>query len=78
MRRFRCYRKTPPTAYYENGTANSPEEVQFEGCVFSDDTVCVRWLTHYASHSIWTNFDDLYAVHGHPEYGTVIEWLDAE
>jgi hypothetical protein len=36
----------------------------------------VRWLTEFRSHSIWASWDDLEKVHGHPEYGTVIEWLD--
>jgi hypothetical protein len=76
MRRFRVYRPNPPEGYRESGTANPPEEVQFEGVVFSDGTVCVRWLTAYRSHSIWQSWDCLKAVHGHPEYGTRIEWLD--
>jgi hypothetical protein len=76
MRRFRCYRPSPPPEYYEQGTANPPDEVQFEGVVFSDGTACVRWLTEFRSHSIWASWDDLEKVHGHPEYGTVIEWLD--
>jgi hypothetical protein len=76
MRRFHCYRPNPPPEYYEQGTAAPPDEVQFEGVVFSDGTVCVRWRTEFRSHSIWSSWDDLEKVHGHPEYGTVIEWLD--
>ena len=76
MKRFTCYRPTPPPEYYEQGAANPPDEVQFEGVVFSDGTVCVRWLTYYGSHSIWASIEDLLAIHGHPEYGTRIEWMD--
>ena len=76
MRRFRCYRPTPPDEYYRLGTANPPDAVQFEGILFSDGTVVLRWMTAYNSHSIWQSFDDMMAVHGHPEYGTHIEWLD--
>jgi hypothetical protein len=76
MRRFRCYRPSPPENYREAGTANPPGQVQFEGVVFSDGTVCVRWLTEFRSHSLWASWDDLDRVHGHPEYGTVIEWID--
>jgi hypothetical protein len=76
MRRFRCYRPHPPTEYYEQGAANAPDEVQFEGVVFSDGTCAVRWLTQFRSHSIWSSWEDLERIHGHPEYGTVIEWLD--
>lgn len=76
MKRFRCYRPNPPADYVLTGAANAPDEVQFEGVVFSDGTVCVRWLTEYRSHSIWPDWDSLVRIHGHPEYGTVIEWLD--
>lgn len=76
MKRFKFYRPNPPKEYYEQGAANAPDEVQFEGVVFSDGTVCVRWLTEFRSHSIWSSFDDLDKIHGHPEYGIEIEWLD--
>jgi hypothetical protein len=56
--------------------ANAPDEVQFEGVVFSDGTCAVRWLTAFRSTSVWDSWEDLEKVHGHPEYGTVIEWLD--
>jgi hypothetical protein len=76
MRRFRVYRPHPPEEYLQNGSANPPEEVQFEGVVFSDGTVCVRWLTARRSHSVWASMDDLLEVHGHPEYGTKLVWMD--
>ena len=76
MRRFRCYRPNPPDGYRTSGAANAPDEVQFEGVVFSDGTCAVRWLTQFRSHSIWSSWEDLERIHGHPEYGTVIEWLD--
>jgi len=76
IRRFECYRPNPPEGYREQGVANPPEEVQFEGVVFSDGTVCIRWLTQFRSHSVWQNWDDVEKVHGHPEYGTEIRWLD--
>ena len=76
MRRFRVYRPDPPAEYREQGVANAPDEVQFEGVVFSDGTVCVRWLTEFRSHSVWASMADLERVHGHPEYGTKVEWLD--
>jgi len=76
MRRFKVYRPSPPEGYLESGTANPPEEVQFEGVVFSDGTCCVRWLTAWRSHSVWDSWESLKNVHGHPEYGTRVEWLD--
>ena len=76
MRRFECYRPQPPEEYYAQGAANVPDEVQFEGVEFSDGTVVVRWLTEFRSHSVWASFTDLDKIHGHPEYGTIIKWVD--
>ena len=56
--------------------ANAPDEVQFEGVVFSDGSCAVRWCTQFRSTSVWSSWSDLEKVHGHPEYGTVIEWMD--
>jgi len=78
MKRFVCYRPRPPQEYTAKGLANPPGEPQFEGVVFSDGTCSVRWLTAQASHSVWGSWADLDRVHGHPEYGTVIKWLDGE
>jgi hypothetical protein len=25
---------------------------------------------------VWNSFDDFCKIHGHPEYGTVVQWLD--
>lgn len=71
---FRGFRPNPPEGYVEKGHANA-EGVQYEGVVFSDGSVVIRWLTQFNSHSVWKDYDTFYAVHGHPEYGTVIEWL---
>lgn len=76
MRRFTVYRQAPPGSYLEQGHANPPDQPQFEGVVFTDGTCAVRWLTAYPSHSIWPSLQDLWAVHGHPEYGTRVEWHD--
>jgi hypothetical protein len=76
VERFIGYRPHPPDQYYRLGAANPPEQAQYEGVVFSDGTVVVRWLTEHASHSIWNDFETFYRIHGHPEYGTVITWLD--
>lgn len=71
MRRFHGSRPRPP-----GGITNAGAESDYEGVVFSDGTVVVRWLTVYSSHSVWACWDDFYQVHGHPKYGTVITWLD--
>lgn len=74
MRTFTVYRASAPAEYRAQGVANPPDEPQFEGVVFSDGTVAVRWLTEYRSHSTWDNLEALERVHGHPEYGTRWAW----
>lgn len=78
MKRFMCYRRGDLSATHNAGQVNAPDEVQFEGVVFSDGTVAVRWLTQFRSTSVWASLDDLMGVHGHPEprYGTEIVWID--
>lgn len=76
MRRFKVFRPAPPESYYAAGAANPPDQVQYEGVVFSDGRVAVRWLTQFRSTSIWDSWDDLWSIHGHPEYGTRVEWVD--
>jgi hypothetical protein len=76
IRRFEVFRSNPPADYAASGAANPPDEVQFEGVVFTDGTVCVRWLTEHRSHSVWASPTALEAIHGHPEYGTEWRWLD--
>lgn len=76
MRRFTAYRPNPPEHYKEGGYANAPDEPQYEGVVFSTGHVAVNWLTQHRSISVWDSFEELMAVHGHPEYGTRIDWVD--
>lgn len=76
MRRFQCFRPNPPAEYLEKGLAAPPDEVQFEGVIFTDGSCSVRWCTEYKSFSNWESFEILLHVHGHPEYGTQIRFLD--
>ena len=78
MRNFVCYRPAPPDEYVDKGITNAGSSADFEGTIFSDGTVAVRWLSAYRSHSIWPDWETLYHVHGHPEYGTVIEFTDGD
>ena len=75
MKTFTIYRRIIPEHHNEN-QANPPDEPQFEGVVFSDGTVAVRWLTAKKSTSVWESMADLLAVHGHPEYETEVVWHD--
>jgi hypothetical protein len=77
MRRFRVYRPSPPEGYLEDGLARPADEVQIEGIVFSDGHCVVRWMTGNHSTAVWPSYDDFEAIHGHPEYETVVVWLDA-
>lgn len=74
MKTFTVYRHNIPTETHTTDQANPPDEPQFEGVVFSDGVVAVRWLTARRSVSVWNNMEDLLAIHGHPEYGSVLVW----
>lgn len=76
MQRFIGYRQNPPAEYQVNGAANGPDEPQYEGVVFSDGSVVIRWLTKFRSHSVWPDYPTFLAIHGHEDYGTIIKWLD--
>lgn len=76
LRRFVGYRRQVPEHYVEGGYGNAADEVQFEGVLFSDDTVVLRWCTQFRSTSVWSSMDEMLAVHGHADYGTVITFLD--
>lgn len=74
MRRFTMYRRNVPSETHNEEQANPPDEPQFEGVVFSDGKVVVRWLTARRSISIWDSMDDMLAIHGHSEYGSELVW----
>ena len=74
MRTFTMYRRAVPDETHDTNQKNPPDEPQFEGVVFSDGTVAVRWLTKKHSTSVWENLDDMLAIHGHPEYQSELVW----
>jgi hypothetical protein len=77
MRTFAGYRPQPPDQYRDKGITNASDWLpDYEGVIFSDDTVVIRWCTEFRSHSVWANWNDFYQVHGHPEYGTRIDFDD--
>lgn len=75
-RTFAGYRPNPPEEYRDKGITNAGLVPDYQGVIFSDGTVVIRWLTQYRSHSVWNNWTDFYQVHGHPEYGTEIIFDD--
>jgi hypothetical protein len=77
MIRFTAYRRDMDSRETHNDMQKNPEsEPQYEGVIFTDGTVVLRWLTPLRSHSVWGSFEEAMGVHGHPEYGTEIEWHD--
>lgn len=75
-RTFAGYRPQPPQEYADKGITNGGLEPDYEGAIFSDGTVVIRWRTQFRSHSVWSCWRDFYQVHGHPEYGTEIVFGD--
>jgi hypothetical protein len=78
MRTFTGTRPQPPAEYEAKGITNSGAAPDYEGVIFGDGTVVIRWQTAFRSHSVWACWSDFYQVHGHPEYGTVIVFADGE
>lgn len=77
MRRFTMYRENVPDATHNEDQKNPPDQPQFEGVVFTDGTVVVRWLTAKRSTSVWASLEDMLAIHGHPEYDSKLVYHDA-
>lgn len=79
IQRFTAYRRNISQRTTHNHYQKNPDDMpQFQGVIWSDGTVTLRWLTTCSSHSIWNSIEDCLNIHGHPEYGTVIEWHDGE
>ncbi len=79
MKRFTAYRREISQRDTHNSKQkNADAEPQFEGVVWTDGTVTLRWLTACRSHSVWDSLGECLEVHGHPEYGTEIVWHDQE
>lgn len=77
MKRFTAYRRNISQRDTHSALhKNADSEPQYEGVVWSDGTVTLRWLTPIRAHSVWACLFDALAIHGHPEYGTEITWHD--
>ena len=74
MRTFTMFRPNVPDATHNADQKNAPDQPQFQGVVFDDGTVAVRWMTAKRSTSVWASMEDMLAIHGHPEYGSVLRW----
>lgn len=71
------FRRNTPDATHNELQKNAPDQPQFEGVIFSDGTVAIRWLTAKRSTAVWQSMGDMLAIHGHPEYGSELFWHDA-
>ena len=79
MRTFTMYRRNVAAfERHDENQMNPEDEPQFEGVVFSDGKVAIRWLTACRSLSVWDSLEDALAIHGHPEYDSEIVWHDKE
>jgi hypothetical protein len=78
MKLFTMYRRGDISDTHDENQANPPDEPQFQGVVFDDGTVVVRWLTKMASTSIWPDLRTMMAIHGHPEYDSELVWHEEE
>ncbi|SRR6266542_5694287 len=67
---YRPYKEADGISYLD------AEISPLEGCVFSDGSVAVRWLTLNHSTAVWPSLDDFLAIHGHSDYGSFIVWDD--
>lgn len=77
MQRFTAYRRAISQRDTHNEHQKNPDDIpQFEGVIWTDGTVTLRWLTACRSTSVWNSIDDCLLIHGHPEYGTEIVWHD--
>jgi hypothetical protein len=76
MKRFVVYRPQPPEHYVREGYALPIDQIQVEGIVTSNGKCIIEWQTAVNSVAIFENFDAFMKIHGHPEYKTIIKWLD--
>jgi len=76
MKAFTMYRRDMSNAPHTAEQKNDPDKPQFQGVVFDDGTVAIRWMTAKCSTAVWQCMDDMLAIHGHPEYGSELAWHD--
>ncbi len=77
MNRFTAYRTLDISSTHNESQVNPPDEPQYEGVVFDNGKCVLNWLTAVSSISVWDSFHAAMEIHGHPEYGTRIEFHDA-
>ena len=81
MRSFTVYRRGDLSETHDANQVNHKDQPQFEGVVFTDGTVAIRWMTACKSTAIFADFDTLMKIHGHTDqnskHGTEVRWHTA-
>ena len=49
MKTFTMYRQDVPKETHPPGAVNAPDDPQFQGVLFDDGTVAIRWMTEFKS-----------------------------
>jgi len=75
MRTFTVFRPNVPETHGVD-RANEPDKPQFQGVVFDSGKCVIHWLTSSNSIAVFDSYDEMYRIHGHPEYGTIIKWVE--
>ena len=78
MNRFTAYRTLDISDTHNQNQANAPDQPQYQGCVFESGKCVIQWLTAVNSISVFDSFEQAMTIHGHPEYGTRIEFHDQD
>jgi hypothetical protein len=77
MKVFTVYRPNAPESHGAL-RKNAPDQPQFEGVVFDSGKCVIHWLTSAKSVSVFDSYEQMWQIHGHPEYGTIVRWQDKE
>jgi hypothetical protein len=79
IKRFTAYRRNISQRDTHNELQKNPDDQpQYEGVIFTDGSVALRWRTAIHCTSVWSSLQDALSIHGHPEYGSEIVWHDGE
>ena len=72
---FKGYRPQVPDTH-NSDQKNAPDQPQYNGIVFEDGRTVLQWLTAVRSIAIFNSYEEFFKIHGHPEYGTRIDWVE--
>lgn len=76
MNRFTAFRTLDISDTHNEDQVNPPNEPQYKGVVFDTGKCVINWRTAVSSVSVFDSFEECMRIHGHPEYGTKIQFHD--